>query len=292
MTVEISVTTEKDTLGVAPGLKKMITAASSLVSGNSTYDIINSTVCRAILQNDINIAFTNNWGANVYKGLMDSFTTATKTKTNTPLDVALAGLNVAKSAYSATSTLTNMGGMSMVGTGAGTTKIYGGSGISSFNISMKWYTPVDKTYKEALTALMILGFPSYRNAVKKSKGVDWGKGGDGALNKIKKILGGAFDTIIGVKNTLTTLLSFNPPAVKLAIYSGTTKIFNIYPLVITSINFHFSRETHNGIPVVIGADLTFELYQVLGNNGYANNDFLLAGVPIMGDLTKISQRNN
>jgi hypothetical protein len=64
-----------------------------------------------------------------------------------------------------------MGGMSIVGTGAGTTKIYEGSGISSFNISMKWYTPVDKTYKEALTALMILGFPSHRNAVKKSEGL-------------------------------------------------------------------------------------------------------------------------
>jgi hypothetical protein len=217
---------------------------------------------------------------------MDSFSSVTKTKT------IATSLDFVKGIYDATSTLTNMGGMSIVGTGAGTTKIYEGSGISSFNISMKWYTPVDKTYKEALVALMILGFPSYRNAVKKSEGVDWGNGGDGALDKVKKFVGGAFDTIIEVKDTLTTLLSFNPPAVKLAIYSGTTKIFNIYPLVITSINFHFSRETHNGIPVVIGADLTFELYQVLGNNGYANNDFLLAGVPIMGDLTKISQRNN
>lgn len=290
MSVEIAVSQPNEIAGIAPGLKKIITAAASIVSSDNAESIINSTVCRGILQNDINIAFTNNWSTNVYKGLMDSFSTISKTK------VLATSLDAVKGVYDAASTLTNMGGMSVVGTGAGTTKIYGGSGISSFNLSMKWYTPVDKSYSTALQSLMILGFPSFRNPYKNSSDNSNSNTGDGLLNKLSKFGGGIVDTVLEIKDTLATLLSFNPPAVKVTIYSydGTNNniLFNIYPLVITGINFHFSRETHNGIPVVIGADITFEFYQVMGNNGYANDDFKLAGVPIMGNLPRLSQGNN
>lgn len=299
MSVEIAVSQPNEIAGIAPGLKKIITAAASIVSSDNAESIINSTVCRGILQNDINIAFTNNWNTNAYKGLMDSFNTTSKGLINslsaipTPATKVLAaGLGAVKGTYDAVSTLTNMGGMSVVGTGAGTTKIYGGSGISSFNLSMKWYTPVDKSYSTALQSLMILGFPSLRKPYKNSSNNSNLNTGDGLLKKLSKFGGGMVNTLLGIKDSLATLLSFNPPAVKVTIYSGTNKVFNIYPLVITSINFHFSRETHNGIPVVIGADITFEFYQVMGNNGYANDDFKLAGVPIMGNLPRLSQGNN
>lgn len=273
-------------------LNKLAVGIASLGGGSSTNEIIKSAICRGILQNEVDITFANSWGGNLYKGIMDGVSELSKTK----IEAATFGasLNAFNSLFKFGTTALNMGGVSMAGAGAGTTKIYEGSSISSLNVVMKWYTPVDDSYKEAMYALMLLGFPSFRKAINENNSSDLVKDvlGEGKLANVANFIASPFTAVI---DTLGTLLSFNPVPVVLKIMSNDGSdnyktTFKLHPLVISSINFNFSRETHNGLPIVITANVAFEFYQVLGNNGYGGDsgDFILAGVPLMGNLDEIS----
>lgn len=263
--------------GLSTVLSSLATSVMGLAGGSNTKQIINGTSCKGILQNDISISFTNNWKSTAYQGITSGITSLSKQKL--PMG---ASLNAIKTLYDFATTGLNMGGVSMVGAGAATTRIYEGSAISGFNVMLKWYTPYDNTYVDSLKALMILGFPSFRNAV--NKGNTGTSTISSALAKIPLVGPTISSTYNTISNTLSTLLSYNPPPVTLTITSNGTTVFKLYPLIITNISFNFSRETFKGIPIVISATVSYEFYQVYGNNGYPNNDFKLAGVPLLGKL--------
>ena len=274
------------TMALRTALNNIATSIGGVLGGDNTNNLIKGAVCRGILQNDIDITFANNWSGNLYKGIMDGIGELAKTK----VEAATVGtsLNFVNSLVKFGNTAMNMGGMSMVGAGAGTTKLYEGSSISSFNVTMKWYTPVDDTYKEAMFALMLLGFPSFRKPVN--------TGTSASISQVVgdiPVIGKVLAPFTAVIDTLPTLLSYNPVPVTLRIKSNTgddnyKTAFKLYPLVISTIHFNFSRETHNGIPIVITADVSFEFFEVLGNNGYGKDDFILAGVPVLGNLDNVA----
>jgi hypothetical protein len=200
-------------------------------------------------------------------------------------------LTAVKATYDVSSTLLNMGGMSVVGTGAASTRTYNGSAISGLSVSMKWYTPMDDTYKMAIPAILILGFPSQRKADSNSASGS----GSSSSSWIDSVPGisSLKSVITDITDTFSTLLSYNPPPVTLNITNSSgTDIFNLYPLVITSISFNTSRETCNGIPVVIGITVGFEFYQIKGNNGYAKDDFKIAGISALGNLQTATKKAN
>lgn len=277
LVVELSVIKNQDLLGVNAGIAIVVKKLASIIGGSNSEELINSTICRGILQNDINIGFSNAWNSTSYQGLMKGISNVSKTKT------MITSLDFVKGIYDFGQTAMNMGGVSMIGTGASSTRMYGGSSMSGFNVEMKWYTPMDKSYKTSLPALMVLAFPTQRSAPPP-------KGQEGVVHKALEKVPGVGGIINSVVDTLPTLISFNPPIIRLNVLSGNEKIFAIHPLVITNLTFNFSRETCDGVPVVITANISFEFYQIYGNNGYANDPFKLAGVDVLGNINKIGKR--
>ncbi|MCK9428483.1 MAG: hypothetical protein M0R17_00550 [Candidatus Omnitrophica bacterium] len=271
--------------GITKSLNKLSSSVGNIFGGKSTKEIIKGTRCSGILQNDIALSFTNNWTGTAYQGLYQGLEALSK---QTVFGVSL---NAVKATYDVSNTMLNMGGMSIVGTGAASTRMYNGSSISGLSVSMKWYTPMDDTYKIAIPAILILGFPSQRKAEPTSAS-GTGSSNSGWIDKIPGV-SDLKSVFTDITDTLSTLLSYNPPPVTLNISnSAGTDIFNLYPLVITNISFNTSRETCNGIPVVIGITVGFEFYQIKGNNGYANGDFKIAGVSALGDLQKLANQVN
>lgn len=285
LVVELSVIRNQDITGVSAGLAKVAKKLAAITGGAGSEELINSTICRGILQNDINIGFSNAWDSTVYQGLMKGVENVSKTNINIKAPGLGAGvsLNFVKGLYDFGQTAMNMGGVSMIGTGASSTRVYGGSSMSGFNVEMKWYTPMDKSYQTSIPALMVLAFPTQRTSPPP-------KGQEGGIHKALEKVPGVGGLINSVLGTLPTLISYNPPIVRLNVLSGSDKVFAIHPLVITNLTFNFSRETCDGVPVVITANISFEFYQIYGNNGYANDPFKLAGVDVLGNINKIGKK--
>lgn len=277
LVVELSVIRNQDIAGVSAGLATVAKKLAAITGGAGSEELINSTICRGILQNDINIGFSNAWDSTVYQGLMKGLESTSKTT------IFGTSLNAIKGIYDFGQTAMNMGGVSMIGTGASSTRVYGGSSMSGFNVEMKWYTPMDKSYQTSIPALMVLAFPTQRTSPPP-------KGQEGGIHKALEKVPGVGGLINSVLDTLPTLISYNPPIVRLNVLSGSDKVFAIHPLVITNLTFNFSRETCDGVPVVITANISFEFYQIYGNNGYANDPFKLAGVDVLGNINKIGKK--
>lgn len=281
--------------GIEDALKKLANSVNSIFGGNNTQQIIANTVCRGILQNDININFSNNWGQTVYQGIYGALETASQTK----VEAATFGasLQVVKAGFDVAQTGLNMGGVSLVGAGAASTRLYQGSTMSGFSTTMKWYTPKDKTYEDSLKALMILGFPSLRKPqTQAGKALDaMGQNSDrqdnmfgSFMNKVP-IVGQLPSLVADVYDSLSSLASYNPPVLMVTIVDnlGNT-VFQLLPLVISNISINCSRETYfdgkKRIPVVISATVSYEFYQIYGNNGYTDQPFVIGGVSLLGPM--------
>jgi len=284
--IDLSDSNNSTTKGITNTLNKLTSSVGNIFGGKTTKEIIKGTRCSGILQNDIALTFTNNWTGTAYQGLYQGLESLSNQKL--PFGVSL---NAVKATYDFSNTMLNMGGMSIVGTGAASTRTYNGSAISGLSVSMKWYTPLDDTYKVAIPAILILGFPSQRKAASSSAS-GTGSNGSSWVDSIPGI-STLKSVITDISDTFSTLLSYNPPPVTLNIANSSgDAIFNLYPLVITSIAFNTSRETCNGIPVVIGITVGFEFYQIRGNNGYEKDDFKIAGVSALGNLQNATKEVN
>jgi hypothetical protein len=282
-------------IGINDSLQKLANSVNGIFGGNNTKQTISNTVCRGILQNDININFSNSYGATAYQGIYGALETASHTQ----IEAATFGasLQVVKAAADVANTTLNMGGVSLVGAGAASTRLYQGSTMSGFNTTMKWYTPKDKTYVDSLKALMILGFPSLRKPQTQASKVlnDSGKNTDrqdnlfgSFMNKVP-LVGQIPSIITDVYDSLSSLASYNPPVLMVTIVDNLGNIiFQLLPLVISNITINCSRETYfdgkQRIPVVISATVSYEFYQIYGNNGYTDDAFIIGGVSLLGPM--------
>ena len=281
--------------GIEDALRKLANSVNSIFGGNNTQQTIANTVCRGILQNDININFSNNWGQTVYQGIYGALETASHTQ----IAAATFGasLQVFKAGFDVAQTGLNMGGVSLVGAGAASTKLYQGSTMSGFSTTMKWYTPKDKTYEDSLKALMILGFPSLRKPQSQAgESLDaMGQNSDrqdnmfGSFMNNVPIVGQIPSLVADVYDSLSSLASYNPPILMVTIVDNLGNvIFQLLPLVISNISINCSRETYfdgkQRIPVVISATVSYEFYQVYGNNGYTDQPFVIGGVSLLGPM--------
>ena len=282
-------------IGITDSLQKLANSVSGIFGGNNTKQTITNTICRGILQNDININFSNSYGQTAYQGIYGALETASQTK----VEAATFGasLQVVKAGADLANTALNMGGVSLVGAGAASTRLYQGSTMSGFSTTMKWYTPKDKTYVDSLKALMILGFPSLRKPQTQASQAlsELGKNTDrqdnlfgSFMNKIP-LVGQVPTMITDVYDSLSSLASYNPPVLMVTIVDnlGNT-IFQLLPLVISNITINCSRETYfdgkQRIPVVISATVSYEFYQIYGNNGYTSDAFVIGGVSLLGPM--------
>ena len=264
--------------GVTKSLRSITSAIGNLFTSGNTQNVIKNTVCKGILQNDLDIGFTNTWNSNAYQGIMSGVEkTAASANTGTWGNWGKLAVGI----IDFTQTAMNMGGMSLVGAGPASTKVYGGSDINGFKVSMKWYTPNDESYKDSIKAILVLGFPSYRNPQNNAP--------NNSSSVFSKIPG-----VSAIADTLGSLASYNPPPVRVSVRNSNNKlVFNLHPLVITNISFHTSRETCNGIPIVLGVDVDFVFYQIKGNNGYVGTEeqqFIIAGVSVLDEVTTTNKQ--
>jgi len=285
--------------GIQNSLQKLANSVNNVFGGNNTKQTITNTACRGILQNDINITFTNSYSQTAYQGIYGALETASKTQV---LGATFgASLQLIKATADVSQTALNMGGVSLIGAGAASTRLYQGSTMSGFTTTMKWYTPKDDSYINSLKALMILGFPSLRNPKTNTSGIleDLSKDSDrkdnlfgSFINKVPLV--GQLPTLVtDIYDSLSTLASYNPPVIKVTIKDNNGKvIFNLLPLVISNITLNCSRETFllgkganaRRIPVVISATVSYEFYQIYGNNGYAEDELVIGGVSLLGPM--------
>lgn len=288
--------------GITNSLQKLANSVSGIFGGNNTKQTITNTVCRGILQNDINISFSNSYGQTAYQGIYGALETFSKTQ----VEAATFGasLQVIKAGADLASTSMNMGGVSLIGAGAASTRLYQGSTMSGFTTSMKWYTPKDDSYIASLQALMILGFPSLRSPQTHASTALEGLGKDtngndnlfgSFMNKVPLV--GQIPTMVtDIYDSLSSLASYNPPVLMVTITDNNGNIiFQLMPLVISNITINCSRETYYSkklnkrIPVVISANVSYDFYQIRGNNSYATNPndsdaFVIGGVPLLGAM--------
>lgn len=280
LVVEITKVDSYEDLSGLTSILRTLTEKISTSIGFADFSAFNSVACRGILQNNLDISFTNKWDSTVYQGVMSGIDKLTQVA-----DGAYGKLGkVVTAAIDFSQTALNMGGMSMIGAGAASTKMYGGSNISGLTVSLKWYTPQatkssngELEYSESIKALMSLGFPTQRSGTDSKVATD-GKVQDDT-NKISK--------------TLETLFSINPPPVRLTIYNGNVVVYNLYPLIITNIQLTSSRETYNGKPIVVGANVSFDFYQIKGNGGYNSSSdkdkFKFAGIDLLDNIKPTSK---
>lgn len=299
MSLIVEISAYEKVIGINNSLKNLANSVNSIFGGANTKQVIENTVCRGILQNDININFTNSWGQTAYQGLYSGLESISKTNVGGSAigTGAQFSLDFMKGAVDIGSTVMNMGGVSLVGAGAASTRLYQGSSMSGFTTTMKWYTPKDDSYKDSLKALLILGFPSLRKeqSNNSSKLHALGKNEDGTSNAFGlfekiPILGQIPNIITDLADSFSSLASYNPPTLMVRVVDPrNNKLFQLHPLVISNISFNSSRETFTNslgqrIPIVISASVSFEFYQIRGNNGYVEDEFILAGVPVLGAL--------
>lgn len=297
MSLIVEISTYNGIVGPNLALRKMADSLNALLGGGNTKDVIENTVCRGILQNDINIGFNNLWGQTAYQGIYGGL----EALSNTKVEAATFGasLNVVKAGFDFANTALNMGGVSLVGAGAASTRLYQGSSMTGFTTTMKWYTPKDDSYIDSLKALLILGFPSLRKEQTNSTGSlnNLGKKEDGSNNIFGSfseripVVGQLPELITGIYDSLSSFASYNPPTLMVKVVDNLgNPIFQLHPLVISNITITSSRETYYSkklkkrIPVVISASVSYEFYQVMGNNGYTKDEFIIAGVPVLGKM--------
>lgn len=231
-------------------------------------------VVRGIVQNEMTLTAVNNWNTSLYSGISE----------------ALEGVNVGgglipgsvkgSSILKLANTVASATGYNISGTGPASKKIYQGSNLSGFGVTFKWYTPKSTHWKEQISNLASLAWPVYMGkAPDVSPLVNNNTPNSTFTDRVKGVVEGVIDIAGGAINNL---IARNPEKVMLTIFYGNDDgpiMYQMTPLVITSFTLQGSRETYQGVPVIVTATVNFDYYQINASGSTAIKQYF-GGAPI------------
>lgn len=253
-------------------------------------NVNDNIVVSGIVQNEMNLSAINNWSTSLYSGISEA------------LEGVSIGGELTQSKVKGSSilklinTVAGATGYNISGTGPASKKIYQGSNLSGFSVTLKWYTPRAKNWENQITNLTSLAWPVYMGREKtkdppiKDNNPDksFGERVKGTVEGLVDIAGGAIDNLI----------ARNPEKVMLTIcYEGKGSkkgktMYKMTPLVINSFSLQGSRETTaDGVPVIVTATINFEYYQI-NASGSTGDEQLFAGAPIFATPKIQTQRTS
>lgn len=248
-----------------------------------------SIVVRGIVQNEMNLTAVNNWSNSLYSGISDALEGFSGSASAGFMGSGASGSIKGSSILKLANTVAGATGYNIAGTGPASKKIYQGSTLSGFSITLKWYTPRSgENWKKQITNLTSLAWPVYMGRNKDNKAIEPNDNNPdksftdritGVVDGLGDILGGALDNLI----------ARNPEKVMLTITHGNNIIYNLTPLVITSFNLQGSRETSGGYPIIMTATINFEYYQI-NASGSTGAKQVFGGAPIFNTPLITSQR--
>lgn len=244
-------------------------------------------VVSGIVQNEMTLTAINNWNTSLFAGISDALEGVQIGGGLLPGSVK--GSSILKLA----NTVASATGYNIAGTGPASKKIYQGSNLGGFAVTLKWYTPRSKNWQNQLTNLTALAWPVYMGREKNS---DIPKINDNNPDKsfgdrVKGVIDGLVDIAGGAINNL---IARNPEKVMLTIsYKGddSNPIYLMTPLVITSFTLQGSRETYGAVPVIVTATINFEYYQTNASGSTGTKQYF-AGAPIFATPQITSQRTS
>ena len=278
--------------GFDQGAQKIFRGIMGTINETTT----NEQICvEGIVQNEISITATNNWSSTLFYGLTDAFEGVSASPSAAGFSAgSVKGSTILKLAKTVTGSL----GYNLAGTGPASKKIYQGSSLSGFNVILKWYTPKSTNWQSHLLNLTNLAWPngisfsSDSSIDPNTKPTVPSKSTDGKDNMVGSVLSGLGDIIGGIG---TNLISKNPEKVKLTIFYGPSekgvKMYFLTPLIITSFTLTGSRETFNGVPLIVTANISFDYYQVNPTGTLKNNVNQIFGGAIIFEKPKIKAQS-
>lgn len=116
-------------------------------------------VVSGIVQNEMSLTAVNNWNTSLYSGISDALEGV-----QLGVGVSVKGSSLLKLA----NTVASATGYNIAGTGPSSKKIYQGSNLSGFSITLKWYTPKTPKWQRQITNLTSLAWPVYMGREKDS----------------------------------------------------------------------------------------------------------------------------
>jgi hypothetical protein len=256
-------------------------------------------VVTGIVQNEMNLTAVNNWNSSLYSGISDALEGVQAGGGIVPGSVK--GSSILKLA----NTVASATGYNIAGTGPASKKIYQGSNLSGFSVTLKWYTPKLENWKQQITNITSLAWPVYMGSDADVKTIETNDNNPDKSFK-DRILGIADGLGDILRGSLNTLIARNPEKVMLTIYYEKEEgliLYKMTPLIITSFNLQGSRETYGGVPVIVTATINFDYYQINASGGTAEPQ-IFAGAPIFatpriksdgvisGERAQIRQRVN
>ena len=247
-------------------------------------------VVSGIVQNEMSLTATNNWNTSLYSGISDAIEGVEVGGGFSPVKVK--GSSILK----LVNTVASATGYNISGTGPASKKIYQGSSLSGFSVTLKWYTPRARDWKNQITNLTSLAWPVYMGREKDTPPIGVPTSGDtGFGERVKGVVDGLLDIAGGA---IDNLIARNPEKVMLTIcYEGNNSkkgktIYQMTPLVINSFSLQGSRETTaEGVPVIVTATINFEYYQI-NASGSTGDDQMFAGAPIFATPKIQTQRTS
>lgn len=236
-----------------------------------------------IVQNEMSLTAVNNWNSSLYSGISDALEGVQIGGGLLPGSVK--GSSILK----LVNTVASATGYNIAGTGPASKKIYQGSNLSGFSVTLKWYTPRSDNWKDHIKNLTLLAWPVYMGREKDTPPVDMPNNNDPSFGeRVKGVVDGLLDIAGGA---IDNLIARNPEKVMLTIKHGDNIIYNLTPLVITSFNLQGSRETSNGYPIIMTATINFDYYQINASGSTANKQ-VFGGAPIFDTPQITSQRTS
>lgn len=236
-----------------------------------------------IVQNEMTLTAVNDWKTSLYSGISDALERVQIGGGLAPASVK--GSSLLKFA----NTVAAATGYNIAGTGPASKKIYQGSNLSGFSITLKWYTPKSKKWKKQITNLTSLAWPVYMGREKDNKPIDFSNApAEGFMERVKGVLDGLGNIVGGA---IDNLIARNPEKVMLTITHNGEEIYKLTPLVITSFTLQGSRETSGGYPIIMTATINFDYYQINASGSTATKQ-TFGGAPIFATPQIISQRSS
>lgn len=215
-------------------------------------------IVSGIVQNEMTLTAVNNWNSSLYSGISDALEGVTVGGELTQSKIK--GSSILK----LINTVAGATGYNISGTGPASKKIYHGSNLSGFQVTLKWYTPRSVNWKNQITNITSLAWPVYMGSEKNAQSLVTNDNNPDKTfsDRVKGVLDGITDIAGGAINNL---IARNPEKVMLSVYYGgdeSKPMYKMTPLIITSFTLQGSRETYNGVPVIVTATINFDYYQI------------------------------
>jgi hypothetical protein len=214
-----------------------------------------------ILQNDITFGYNNSWSSTAMNSVED---TAASVGGNVVGAILTAVLGMTKA-------VATMAGYSLGTVGAASNKTYNGTNIDSFTLEVKWITklnnndsrPVSETY---LKNLVTMSFPEgIANSWEKPDPItkaDFEALKGVGMTNIQPLVSLIVKAEDNVMYLMKKSIARPPTLVNVEIInSAGVPIYKFNNYVISSLKLFGSRETYNGVSLVMGATISFEIFQ-------------------------------